>query len=589
MATPHLIPPKMKTFLLIGLATLTSLYAAATDELATYDYGDSRQPLMEIQSTIEKADAAKRAELEKQFIILLERPDVPTGAKDAICRWLQVIGTPASIPALEKLSADPKIGFLAVYALMSYPQPEANAALIRLLDKASPSLRSEVIGALGRRGSPESVPVLAKINEPAAWTALGAIGSAEAVTALQKMPPSKDSTLEWARLYGALKVLPTDKALAVSVFQSLLKSSARIGAVEGLIEAKDPGAQAAVQQLLQDGNLAAVALMGPFSSALAADFEKWTPATQRAVILSSDDMALLRKGLDSQDELVRTAAIQALGRSTDPGAVSLLLPLLNNGKDAAAATASLQRIRGTEADTQLRAALKTPSKAAVLVILAARQDRESLTAAFEATQSDDEKIRAAGFQALALLVGPDSLPKFLALLPAIKTPADRTSWNKTLQVMVQNSSDANATATLLEGALDQAPPEARPTLMAALASLQSEKAKATLNKALHSEDLDQRKAVIRILSSVRNVTSAELLLGAASEAKDPGERMLALRGYLDSLRTRTDLSPDQLFAAYQAALALATEQSEKDAIYAGIKGIKNSKQATEFLKKNPSA
>lgn len=580
----------MKTFFLIGLASLSSLYAAATDDLARYDYGDNRQPLMEIQSTIEKADKAKRAELEKQFIALLERPDVPTGAKDAICRWLQVIGTPASIPALEKISADPKIGFLAAYALMSYPDPEANTALIRLLGTTtSPQLRAEVIGALGRRRSPESVSALAKINEPATWTALGAIGSPEAVAALQQIPPLKDPALDWAKLYGALKVLPSDRALAVSVFHSLLKSPARIGAVEGLIQARDPGVLAAVQQLLQEGNLAAVSLLGPFSSTLAADFEKWSPAIQRAAALSSDDMTLLQKGLASQDETVRTASIQSLGRSTDPGAVPVLLSLLNHEKDAAAATASLQKVRGTGADAALRAALKSPSQAAVLSILAARQDKESLAAAFEATQSSDEKIRASGFQALALLAGPDSLPKFLALLPAIKTPADRAAWNKTLQVMVQNSADTDSTAALLEDALKQAPPEVRPTLMTSLASLRSEKAKATLKNELHVDDLDQRKAVIRILSSVRNITSAELLLDAAKEAKDPTERMLALRGYLDSLRTRSDLSPDQLFEAYQVALTLASEQAEKDAIYAGIKGIKNSRQATEFLKKKPSA
>ncbi len=578
----------MKNFLLLTLTALTALHAAPTDDLAKYNYGDSRLPLMEIQSTITKADSGQRADLERQFIALLDRPDVPTGAKDAICRWLQVIGTSASIPALEKVSADPKIGFLAVYALMSYPQPEATTALLRFVEKSSGPIRTEAIGALGRRGATEAVPVLAKINEPAAWTALGAIGSVEAVTALQKFPASQDPALDWARVYGALKVLPTDKALATGVFQTLLKSPAHIGAVEGLIRAQDPGALAAVQALLLEGDLDAAKLAKPFAATLVADFGKWTPAVRRAVVLACADLAMSRKGLESTDDSVHTAAIQSLGRSTDPAAIALLLPLLTNEKDAAAAAGSLQKITGAEADTQLRAALKSPAQAAVLIILAERQDREALPAAFAATQSDDEKIRSAGFEALALLARSDDLAKFLDLSGGIKAPADRALWVKTLLVMVANSTDPDGTAILLDSALTQASPEIRPTLLISLASLPSDKAKATLAKALQTGDLDQRKAVIRTLSGVRNATSAELLLAATRAAKDPSEHMLALRGYLDGLRTRTDLSPDQLFAAYQAGLALATEPSEKDAIYAGIKAIKNSPQAAEFLKKKPA-
>lgn len=578
----------MKKFLLLSLAALGSLQAAPLDDLARYDYGDSRKPLLELQVTINQSDVATRAGLEKQFIALLGRNDVPTGAKDVICRWLQVIGTPASIPALEKITSDPKIGFLGVYALMSYPQPEATTALLGLLEKSPENLRDEIIGALGRRGASEAVPALARINNPAAWTALAAIASPEAVTALQKAP--EDAA--WPKLYGALRLLekdPSAKALAVSVFHSLLQSPARVGAVDGLIRANEPDALAALRKLLLEGNLQAVSLTAPFAEELAPDFGQWSPQIQRAVLLAGNSVTMARKGLESKDDTVRVAAIRSLGSSQESGVIPLLLPLLIVEKDAPSAAQSLQRLPGTEVNAQLRADLNSPAQAALLLILAQRQDRETLEAAFSATQSDNEKVRAAGFQALALLAQPDDLPKFLGLLPTIKNPADRASWNKTLQVMVQNSSDPNGTAALLEGALGQATPEARPSLLTALATLESGKAKAALVNALHADDLEQRKAVIRILSGVRTISSADLLLGATREAKDPSERMLALRGYLDGLRTRTDLSPDQQFDAYQAALTLASEQSEKDAIYAGIKGIKNSRQATEFLKKKPSA
>lgn len=579
----------MKPFLLIALAALTSLHAVSTDKLASYDYGDSRLPLIEIQSAIWKADAAERATLERQFIALLERDDVPTGAKDVICRWLQVIGTPASIPALEKTARDPKIGFLAVYALMNFPDSEATAALLRLLEESSGGLRSEIIGALGRRGATEAVAKLAKINDPSSWIALAAIGSREAVSALQKMPASENIALDWARVYGAMKVLPRDKTQAVSVFQGLLSSPARIGALQGLIQADDPGALAALRQFLQEGNLQSASLAKPFASNLAPDFGNWNPEIQTAVLLAGNDLAMSRLGLASPEQSVRTAAIQALGRSEHPGVIEVLLPLLTSEKDADAASLGLQRIRQTDANAQLRAALQnSPAQAALLVILAQRQDREILGAAFAATQSDDEKLRTSGFQALALLAQPDDLPKFLALLPTIKSPTDQTSWNKTLFTVVQNSPDPDGAATLLEGSLGNASSEARASLLAALASLKSDKAKTILAAALQADDLEHRKTVIRTLSGVRTISSNELLLGATRNAKDSGERMLALRGYLDGLRSRTDLNPDQLFEAYQLALSLAVEPAEKDAILAGIKGIKKSSKAEQFLKKIPA-
>lgn len=355
-----------------------------------------------------------------------------------------------------------------------------------------------------------------------------------------------------------------------------------------MIEAEDPGALASLRLFLQQGDRQAVGLTKPFASSLTADFGNGNPEIQIGVLLASRDLAMSRLGLASPEDSVRVAAIQALDRSDHPGVIATLVPLLDNEKDAPTASLALQKIPQPDANAQLRAALNSPVRHALLVILAQRQDREILSDAFAATRSDAEKLRAAGFQALALLAQPDDLPKFLALLPAIQSPADQTSWSKTLLVVVHNSPDADATASLLEGALGQATPEARASLLAALASLKSEKAKIILAKALEADDLEQRKTVIRTLSGVRSISATELLLAAARNAKDPSERMLALRGYVDSLRSRADLNPDQLFEAYHLALSLAVEPSEKDAIYAGIKGIKNSKQAEIFLKKNPA-
>ncbi len=98
-------------------------------------YGDSRLPLMEIQSSIVKDRRGSTGGWKSNLSHYWNAPMCQTsGARIRFARWLQVIGTPASIPALENLGRSEDWGFSKVYALMSYPRPEANAALLRLLE-----------------------------------------------------------------------------------------------------------------------------------------------------------------------------------------------------------------------------------------------------------------------------------------------------------------------------------------------------------------------------------------------------------------------------------------------------------------------
>jgi len=141
---------------------------------------------------------------ESQLIRVLESNASPR-EKDAACARLKLIGTPHCVPALGALLTDEHLSHSARYALEPMPYAEAGRALTEALGKTTGPTRVGIISSLGARGETKAAPALAGllkryagpakagtpsadtdvITAAAAATALGQIGSASAVTALQ--------------------------------------------------------------------------------------------------------------------------------------------------------------------------------------------------------------------------------------------------------------------------------------------------------------------------------------------------------------------------------------------------------------------
>ncbi len=392
--------------------------------------------------------------------------------------------------------------------------------------------------------------------------------------------------------------------MAAPVFFGLLTSPAgpgvRLAAATGLAKADAAGAVDQLLPLLKDpdprvrAGVAAILPSLPQSGpALAAAWPALGPAERLVIVRAAAGVPeagdVLRSALASEDMAIRCAAISALGESGTSGVIGDLLPFLSAGSDdSAASLASLSRLQAPDAAEKLRAALaqaRGPEKAALLAVAANRLDGTVLAQALAATADPDPAIRSAGFRSAGILAGPEDLPAILALLPNLHAPADLAAWTKTLLAASKSSPDADRTADLLAAALDSAPSSARPAFLLALAGLSSPRATACLSAQLHSPDGESRKAVIRILASVRNPSLQGLLLVAAREGSDPSERILALRGYLDGIKAQTDAAPEVLAKAYTDAWPLAERPEEKDAILAALKALKGpaAKKAAESL------
>jgi HEAT repeat protein len=219
----------------------------AFEALKTYDFGVDRHVLDPIDeaAVTTRNDPAARKDLESRLLVVLQS-NAPRDARDYVCRQLRMIGTAASVPALEALLPDPDMSHMARYALERIPDSQAGKALEHQLPKLNGQLKIGVISSLGTRGQGVSLlrPLLQDSDEAIARSAaiaLGRIASADASKALASAKPRPALAVVFAdaSMSCAEKSLATGHAKeAKATYQRLLKNNPpeliRLAAERGL-------------------------------------------------------------------------------------------------------------------------------------------------------------------------------------------------------------------------------------------------------------------------------------------------------------------------------------------------------------------
>jgi len=165
---------------------------SAFERLPNYRIGESRAALGPIDAAIAAShgDAAARTDLEERLIAILAG-DATADAKEFICRRLAVIGTDASVPAIEKLLADEALSSPARCALERIATAEALRALRDGIARLRGDARIGAINSLGNLRDRAAVAALVPLLDDgdggasaAAAVALGRIGAPEAIDPL---------------------------------------------------------------------------------------------------------------------------------------------------------------------------------------------------------------------------------------------------------------------------------------------------------------------------------------------------------------------------------------------------------------------
>jgi len=223
-------------------------------KVKTYDWGQSRLPLTEVEEIIKKAygDKAELAKIEKALLGVLES-DATRAGKQFVCRKLSIIGTEQSVSVLAGMLTGEETSDMARYALERIPGSAVDEALRKSLRKARGNARIGIINSLGQRRDKDSVRILSRIlgrpNQQAAIAAaaaLGHIAGSQAAEALAEAKDKAEGRLLSVVLDAYLKcadrmVDEGNKIKAMAIYKELQKEGMpkpiRTAALTGMINA----------------------------------------------------------------------------------------------------------------------------------------------------------------------------------------------------------------------------------------------------------------------------------------------------------------------------------------------------------------
>jgi len=586
-------------------------------DIASYEYGQSRLPLAEVDDLIRSASDSpeKVKEMEKSLIEFLRSHATPAG-KQFICRKLSVIGTKDSVPALaamltEKATSPIEPADMARYALERIPGPEAGKALQDALGKTSGKVKVGIINSLGARGYRKAVNQLSPLISDgdkqvaeAALSALGRIGGRRAANALKAGESKIDAGLHpaWADAY----LMCADKLLArgrtkqaAAIYKELYvpqeAATIRIGALRGLVKAEpdkatetivavlkgdDHALQAAAVQLLPDvpgegvvkavtaelGNLSVMGQIQVLSALGTRGDRSALPAVLGAANSSSGD--------------IRIAAYGAIAELGDDSNVDLLAQKAASTEDAEqqAARDALYRLRGRQVDEKILAAIAEAEPRLKVELIRAVGQR-NITAAVEqllkTAWAREPEVRLESLKVLKTVASENDLPALVSLVVYAKTEADRTEAENTVAAVARKmeQKERRADAVLKVLASTKEVP-ARCSLINVLGKIGSDSALPALGQGLKDQDPAVRYAAIRVLSEWSNAGPMDDLLGVARAAGEERNRVLALRGYIRMIGMEAQRPADDTVGLYRQAMNLSSNVSERKSVLSGLANVK---------------
>ncbi len=237
--------------------------------------------------------------------------------------------------------------------------------------------------------------------------------------------------------------------------------------------------------------------------------------------------------LASDTQVLRLAAIRAVGSLGSADDVKLLAEKAGKGSDAekAAATEALVRLRGDAVNQAIlaTAASAEPNVRIVLLgVLTGRNAREALPQVKEAAADPDAAVRSAAVKALRYLADKDDVPALIAILEKAANDDERYTAELALLTICSRVGDAS-TEALIAGVTD-ADSTAQLSLLRALARVGNEAAmQQTVALASDGDPAVQDEAV-RMLANWKDNAVVETLLELAKSSDRPNHRVLALRG-----------------------------------------------------------
>lgn len=511
------------------------------------------------------AFAAETSEEARLMAVL--QSDASLHDKAAACAELKRVGTKESVPALAALLPDEQLSQLARYVLELMPEPEAGEALLAALPKTSGSNQVGIINSLAKRHQSDAILPLGKLLSEtdldvavAAAEALGRIGGGKSLEKLEAALPSSTGHVRAAEIDGELAIAnqllaqgeartarktfqrlydgENDDGIRGAAFRGMILSAGKRGIV--LMSDAIAGSDAAIQGAALQ--IASTLKGSSVTTALTDLLPKVAAPVQIALLQCLDQradpsaMQAVASLADSSDPNVCLAAIAALGDLGD-GSVGLLLAqkaAATTGAEQAAARESLLDLRRGAVTTALMADIDSAAPDVRLELIRAlgnRADSSPVPKLSELARSDDDSTRAAAFQALAMLAGPQQIQDMVQSVIEAKSDDARSEAADALGTACQRieSEVGHLDASAVANAVRTAPLQARLTLLPVCAGLSEAPVRDALRAALQDTDPQVRSAAVSAVCDTRDAEMLPALIQVAGDSEQKF-RLMAIRG-----------------------------------------------------------
>ena len=623
---------KKMTFLIItGLAAQIAC-ADVWDDLAKYEMGDNQNPPpVEIEKLVVETPADQMGPVEARLIAVVESQEATPEARWFACRMLQRVGTEKCVPVLAKLLCDERMSHYARLPLERMTESAAaGKALREALDRAPDKLKPGIAGTLGVRRDAEAVDALAKLAESAnaqlalaALNALGGIGGQNALKALQgvKLCAAPDMAQSAKLDYGGnffkqegsedvkAQVLTAVRAAHAGALLQAARNVKDAGVVEGVWnEAGCDTLKAAALSAMADtdagkaAKLLSAALEGEsaclFDAALTLLMEyKDSRLTQAAVgslpgladerkaalvnVLGwrgdSGALAAVRKAIESDNEVLRRAAIGATARLGDGGSVKDLLACAAKG-DKDCVVSAVSRMTGAGVDDALIDALGDAGVSlAAAEVLAQRETPSAIPALVTLAGGGDEAAGKAAWDALGEIAGDRDLDALLKLTLGVGGRKIKGHEISAIKSICTRAKDKNACINALGAYYDSAESDVKKFILDTAAAAGGSEGMKYVRSALASGNDELRLQAVRAMSAWTEYQHVEKdLLELARNAPEEKVRILAVRGYIG--HSGSERNHKKFLKMLESAQALVTRGEEKKMLVTAADG-----QRDEFV------
>lgn len=542
----------------------------------------------------------------EQELITVLKSTAGVPEKTAACRELRLVGTDRSVPTLAVLLEQERVSHAARYALEGMASSAADAALRDALSRTSGPIRLGLVDSLGWRRDTASVALLAPLlgNSDAdlaatAATALGRIGSPEAIIALNKQrdddPLAVRQAIWDARLGCAEQRLQEgDTPQAIKLYRELYLARVPVAihaaAWRGWVLADDnQRARLVVKALTENGDplqRSALRVIREINDAevIEACLEQWdslNPRSQVAVLEAhmqwgAAARSTIRLAAASPHAIVRTAAWQALATWGD---VSLLAALAKAAADSEpserdAACRALAQVHGPRIQEAMFALIEdapTKEKTELLRALGARTDPNASPLLLHYAETGEPSVRLAALAALRHLARVDTLEPLLNLAVTAPSTADRAEALKALYAICRSCPEKETIGRQVLTTLEQLPKSEQRHVLPLLAELATPEALQAVQAAAQDQDTQLAREAIRVMGQWPNADPVPYLFEVTRSSSNATLRTLALRTGIATIE-RADI-PSQRLDLLKQALPLAQRTEEEKLVLSQLSKI----------------